>query len=275
MLNLIPIHDENPTWRTAWVTITLIALNLVVFLLEPVAFSFSGNPASAADACHQEAFFRRYAAIPRELTTNRQLPRTITETRPPRVEGNQVACPVGRPTYDKLPALSVLYAMFLHGSWLHLLGNMLFLWVFGNNVEDRLGRVRYLLFYLLCGYAATYGFALADPGSTTTLVGASGAIAGVLGAYLVMFPRARVTSLVPFLLFLPARLPAWVVLGSWFVLQYFYASGASIGTGAGVAYLAHVVGFIAGIVLIILLGGLSQRRRPPPPTWQQSQSPYR
>src|SRR6266508_3525466 len=259
MLNLIPIHDENPTFRTAWVTIALIAINLVVFLVEPVALSISGNPSSAADACRQEAFFRRYAAIPKELTSNRQLPLTITSGQP-RVEGNQVACPVGRPTFDKLPALSVLYAMFLHGSWLHILGNMLFLWVFGNNVEDRLGRVRYLFFHVVCGYLATYGFALADPSTTTTLEGASGAIAAGLGAYLVLYPRARVTSLVTFLFFFPARLPAWVVLGSWFVLQYFYASGASVANGAGVAYLAHVVGFIAGIVLIIVLGGLSRRR---------------
>src|SRR6266545_4908058 len=265
MLNLIPIHDENPTFRTAWVTITLIAVNLVVFLLEPVALSISGNPSSAADACHQEAFFRRYAAIPKELTSNRQLPLTVTDAQP-RVEGNQVACPLGRPSYDKVPVLSVLYAMFLHGSWLHLLGNMLFLWVFGNNVEDRLGRIRYLLFYLLCGYVATYGFAFADPNSTTTLVGASGAIAGVLGAYLLMFPRARVTSLIPFLFFLPARFPAWLVLGSWFLLQWFYATGGSVGSGAGVAYLAHVVGFIAGIVLIILFGGLRQQIRRPPPS---------
>jgi membrane associated rhomboid family serine protease len=273
MLNLIPIHDENPTYRRAWVTIALIAINLAVFLLEPVALSISGNPSTPGEACHQEAFFRRYAAIPKEVTTNRQLPLTITDA-PPRVRGDQIACPLGPPNFDKIPALSVLYAMFLHGSWLHLLGNMLFLWVFGNNIEDRLGRVRYLLFYLLCGYVATYGFALADPNSTTTLVGASGAIAGVLGAYLVLFPRARVTSLVPFLLFIPVWLPAWLVLGSWFVLQYFYASGASVGAGAGVAYLAHVVGFIAGIVLIILLGGLSRNRRPPP-TWQRWQTPYR
>jgi membrane associated rhomboid family serine protease len=275
MLSLIPIHDENPTRRRAWVTIILIAINVVVFVLSPASRSLNGEPSSAADICHQEAFFRRYAAIPRELTTNRQLPLTVSDA-PPRIQGNQIACPVGRPTFDKVPALSALYAMFLHGSWLHLLGNMLFLWVFGNNVEDRLGRVRYLLFYLLCGYAATYGFAFADPNSTTTLVGASGAIAGVLGAYLVLFPRARVTSLVPFLLFLPARLPAWVVLGSWFVLQWFYAQGTSIGAGAGVAYLAHVVGFIAGIILIILLGGFRRPGGPPPPrSWEQWQTPYR
>jgi membrane associated rhomboid family serine protease len=213
MLNLIPIHDQNPTWRTAWVTLVLIAVNVAVFLIEPVApLSLSGNPNSPAELCDQEAFFFRYAAIPRELTRNEQLPATISAT-PARVTGDQVQCQVTRPRYDKVPALSVLYAMFLHGSWLHLLGNMLFLWVFGNNVEDRLGRVRYLFFYLLCGYLATYGFALADPNSTTTLVGASGAVAGVLGAYLLMFPRARVTSLIPFLFFLPAQFPAWLVLG--------------------------------------------------------------
>jgi membrane associated rhomboid family serine protease len=273
MLNLIPIHDRNPTLRTAWVTLALIALNIIVFLMEPVAFSLSGNPSTAADVCHQESFFRRYAAIPRELTHNEQLPETVADT-PGRVVGNAVECPVTRPRYDKVPFLSVLYAMFLHGSWLHLLGNMLFLWVFGNNVEDRLGRVRYLLFYLLCGYIATYGFAFADPNSVTTLVGASGAIAGVLGAYLLMFPRARVTSLIPFLFFIPAQFPAWIVLGSWFVLQWFYAQGASVGSGAGVAYLAHVVGFIAGIVLVILFGGLSQQRRRPPPTWRYPQTRY-
>jgi membrane associated rhomboid family serine protease len=274
MLNLIPIHDRNPTSRTAWVTLGLIALNLVVFLLEPEAFTLSGNPRTAADVCHQEAFFRRYAAIPRELTQNQQLPATVADQAPTRVVGNTVQCTVTRPRYDKVPFLSVLYAMFLHGSWLHLGGNMLFLWVFGNNVEDRLGRIRYLVFYLLCGYVATYGFAFADPNSTTTLVGASGAIAGVLGAYLVMFPRARVTSLIPFLFFIPAQLPAWIVLGSWFVLQWFYAQGAMVGTGSDVAFLAHVVGFIAGIVLVILFGGLSQQGRRPPPTWRYPQQRY-
>jgi membrane associated rhomboid family serine protease len=165
-----------------------------------------------------------------------------------------------------VPFLSVLSAMFLHGGLLHLLGNMLFLFVFGNNVEDRLGRVRYLLFYLACGYAATYGFALANPTSQETLVGASGAIAGVLGAYLVLFPRARVTSLIPFLFFIPIWLPAWVVLGSWFVLQWLYFQGAGTAQGAGVAYLAHVVGFVVGVVLVFVLGGM-RVRRPPPPSW--------
>jgi len=154
----------------------------------------------------------------------------------------------------------VLSAMFLHGGWLHLLGNLLFLFVFGNNVEDRLGRVRYLAFYLGCGYAATYGFSLLFSGSDQPLVGASGAIAGVLGAYLVLFPRARVWSLLTFFFFLPVRLPAWLVLGSWFVLQYLYARGAGLSQATGTAYLAHVIGFAVGAALVWRLRGTRQRR---------------
>ena len=149
----------------------------------------------------------------------------------------------------------------LHGGWLHLLGNLLYLYVFGNNVEDRLGRVRFLLFYLVCGFAATYGFAAVSPSSETPLVGASGAIAGVLGAYLVLFPRARVWSLLTFFFFLPVRLPAWVVLGSWFVLQALYFGGAGITDATdsgGVAYLAHVLGFVVGALLVWRLRGTGQ-----------------
>jgi len=259
MLGLIPIHDDNPTRRPAVVTWTLIAVNVVVFLLEPVSPLDPGGDANTPTAfCRQLAFFRQYAAIPVELTRNDPLEVTAG----PPVRGG---CLRVRPDYQKVPFLSVLSAMFLHGGLLHLLGNMLFLFVFGNNVEDRLGRLRYLLFYLACGYVATYGFALANPTSQDTLVGASGAIAGVLGAYLIMFPSARVTSLVPFLFFIPVWLPAWVVLGSWFVLQWLYVQGAGTAEGAGVAYLAHVVGFVAGAVLVIVLGGLRADRRPPRP----------
>jgi membrane associated rhomboid family serine protease len=262
MLGLIPIHDDNPTRRPAVVTWTLIAVNVVVFLLEPISpLSLSGNEGTPAGVCRQLAFFRRYAAIPKELTSNRQLPVTAGAPAGP------TTCRAVRPDYRKIPALSVLYAMFLHGGWLHLLGNMLFLFVFGNNVEDRLGPVRYLLFYLACGYVAAYGFALTDPSSSETLVGASGAIAGVLGAYLLLYPRARVTSLIPFLFFLPIWLPAWIVLGSWFVLQWLYFQGAGTAEGAGVAYAAHVFGFIAGMVLVVLLGGLRARRPPPTSSW--------
>jgi len=147
------------------------------------------------------------------------------------------------------------------GGWLHLFGNLLFLYVFGNNVEDRLGRVRYLAFYIGCGYAATYGFSLLFAGSDQPLVGASGAIAGVLGAYLVLFPRARVWSLLTFFFFIPVRLPAWLVLGSWFVLQYLYARGAGLSEASGTAYLAHVIGFVVGAALVWRLRG---RTRQPP-----------
>jgi membrane associated rhomboid family serine protease len=157
--------------------------------------------------------------------------------------------------------------MFLHGGWLHLLGNLLFLYVFGNNVEDRLGRVRFLAFYLGSGFAATYGFSLFFAGSTQPLVGASGAIAGVLGAYLVLFPKSRVWSLLTFFFFLPVRLPAWVVLGSWFVLQYLYARGAGLSEGAGTAYLAHVIGFVLGAALVWPLRGSGERRETADPRW--------
>jgi membrane associated rhomboid family serine protease len=268
MLGLIPIHDDNPTRTPAVVNWTLIAINVVVFFLSPISpLDIGGDASTPAGFCRQLAFFREWAAIPVELVHNDPLDVTAG---PP--SGDR--CVPLRPDYHKIPALSVLTAMFLHGGLLHLLGNMLFLMVFGNNVEDRLGHVRYLLFYLACGYIATYGFALSNANSTETLVGASGAIAGVLGAYLILFPGARVTSLVPFLFFIPVWLPAWVVLGSWFVLQWLYFQGAATAQGAGVAYLAHVVGFAAGIVLVILLGGLRARRPPPPPpTWQYQRRP--
>src|SRR5262249_38779332 len=155
-------------------------------------------------------------------------------------------CLLQRPTYSKSPPLSVLWSMFLHAGWLHLLGNMLFLIVFGNNIEDRMRKLPFLVFYLACGFVAAYGFAAASPSSTAPLIGASGAISGILGAYLVLYPRARVWSLVPFLFFIPLRLPAWIVLGLWFVLQWVYSAGIATAGAGSVAYLAHVFGFLAG-----------------------------
>jgi len=246
---VIPIHDENPVRRTPYVTYVLIALNFAFFLSEPVVSQIGVGSQTVAQVCAQQAYFDKYAAIPKELVDNKPLP--AHSYRVATSDGDRV-CPV-IDDRDKRPYLSVLYAMFLHGGWLHLLGNMLFLWVFGNNVEDRMGRLKFALFYLLCGYVATYGFAFGNSHSETTLVGASGAIAGVLGAYLVMFPRARVTSLVPVLIILlPIRLPAWVVLGSWFLLQWLYSSGTAVADGAGVAYLAHVFGFLTGVLVGLL-----------------------
>ncbi len=244
---VLPVHDDNPTRRTPVVTYLLLFVNVAVFLLSPLASHVVGST-SAQQECRQVAFLDQYAAKPDELLHNRQEP--IGATGQVGVQGVRVGCVVQQPPpFHKTPFLSVLTAMFLHGGWLHLLGNMLFLYVFGNNVEDRLGRLRFLGFYLFCGYVATYGFAFFQPHSTQSLVGASGAIAGVLGAYLVMFPRARVLSLLTFLFFLPVRLPAWVVLGGWFALQYLYFRGAGVATG-GVAYGAHVVGFLVGAFLV-------------------------
>jgi len=251
---VIPIHDQNPVRRSPVFTYLFIAINFAVFLLVPF-ISGTAQTSGVQDVCREDAFLREYAAIPKELVTNEPLPpsRTVVET----PDGRRFACPVT--TVDKIPALSALTSMFLHAGWLHLLGNMLFLYVFGNNVEDRLGRLRYLLFYVACGYVAAYAFAFLNADSTATLVGASGAVSGVLGAYLWMFPRARVISLVPFLFFLPFILPAWLVLGMWIVLQFLYMQSAAIAGDAGVAYAAHVAGFVAGFVI----AAATTKREPP------------
>jgi membrane associated rhomboid family serine protease len=261
---VLPVHDVNPLRRRPVVTWTLIAINVVVFVFfEPVVSSIGGvSNTSVSTACSQEAFFERWGAIPKELVSDQQLPLVATGNPGPITDG-QATCSIDRPAYTKIPALSALTAMFLHGSWLHLLGNMLFLLIFGNNVEDRMGRLKYLFFYLFCGFAATYGFSLFKSGSTEALVGASGAIAGVLGAYLVIFPRARVVSLLTFFFFIPVPLPAWVVLGSWFVLQYLYFTGIGVAQGGDVAYGAHVVGFVVGALLVLPF--LDRMRSPGPP----------
>ncbi|MFF7334878.1 rhomboid family intramembrane serine protease [Streptomyces sp. NPDC090306] len=245
---VIPVHDVNPTRRTPWVTYALIGINVLVFLYTPgLAGSVAGDSA-ASQLCHLHAFLDQYAAVPKELI-HHQLPQLVPTGTVGSTGAQGTTCVVAPPDYDKSPALSVLTAMFLHGGWLHLLGNMLFLWIFGNNIEDRMGHVRFALFYLVCGYAAAYGFALTDPGSSDPLIGASGAIAGVLGAYLVLYPKARVWILVPFLFFLPLRLPAWIVLGFWFVLQAFDSGGHATTDAGTVAYMAHVVGFAVGMFL--------------------------
>ncbi|MEU2679801.1 rhomboid family intramembrane serine protease [Streptomyces sp. NPDC007107] len=199
------------------VTYGLIALCCAVFLISPLS---GFNPAhGTADAllAAQAGYFERWGVIPSEL-----------------MDGSARA------------ALTPLTALFVHGSWLHLLGNMLFLYVFGAMAEERMGRTEFTFFYLLCGYFALVAYAVVHADSDQTLVGASGAISAVLGAFLCLFPRARVTSLFPFLFFLPLRFPAWIVLVFWFVLQWLAAQSA--GSGPGVAYLAHVAGFSAGFL---------------------------
>lgn len=235
---VIPVYDKNPVRRVPVVTYALIGLCGAVFLLGPVSglVPFYGT-GHRQQLCEQTAYLARWAVIPKELWHGRTA-----------AGGSAVPSGCAPPEgFGKIPFLSVLTAMFVHGSWLHLLGNLLFLHVFGDNVENRMGRVRFLLFYLTAGYLATYGYALANSDSTQTLVGASGAISAVLGSYLYLCPRARVTSLFPFLFFLPLRFPAWLVLCFWFALQWLAAGGQGIGT-PGIAYLAHVIGFVFGFV---------------------------
>jgi membrane associated rhomboid family serine protease len=241
---VIPIHDENPLRRTPWVTYLLIAANVVVFLLTPAARETGVQTPTQAQVCQDEAFYDRYAAIPQEMVTNKPLPSVATGQIAP-----AQACVTQPPPYQKIPFLSVLYSMFLHGGWIHLLGNMLFLLIFGNNVEDRFGHIAYAFFYVLCGYVAAYGFALVNHEQSQPLIGASGAIAGVLGAYLALYPRVRVWSLVPFLFFIPLRLPVWLVLGLWFVIQWVYSAGIAVSEAGSVAYLAHVIGFVFGFLI--------------------------
>lgn len=210
---MLPIRDNNPTRSTPIVTITLIVLNVLIYIYE---WLLSGSEAQMM------AFFDQWAVIPQQLTST-FVPEAIT----------------------------LLSAMFLHGSWLHLGGNMLYLWIFGDNIEDRLGKLRYILFYLLGGLAASAAQIFIDPNSTIPNVGASGAIAGVLGGYLILYPKARVLTLV---LRVMTHVPAFIVLGLWFVLQLFQGVGSlGVPTDAqqgGVAFFAHIGGFVAGMILI-------------------------
>ena len=227
-LRLLPVVTSLPV-----VTYLLIAVNTAVFLVGPASGLNPLYGGGAGHAAVEQAYFLRWGVVPRELLDNR----------------------AGPGEFPGVPALSVLSAMFVHASWVHLLGNMVFLYVFGAMVEERMGRVPYLLFYVAVGYLATYGYALSEwhgADSGQALVGASGAIAGVLGAYLRLYPRARVTSVIPMLLFLPLRFPAWVVLGLWFVIQGVSVRDSSA-AAPDVAYAAHLIGFTGGFLFAWLL----------------------
>ncbi len=246
---VIPIGDLNPIRSTPWVTRLLLLANVGVFLVAQPQTWMEG-------ACAQLQFFIDWAAIPREIA--RAAPLSADE-----LAAMDIGCSL-RPAPGKSIVASVFASMFMHADLLHLGGNMLYLWIFGNNVEDRLGHVRFAAFYVVVGLIATIAFVVPNAASPITLVGASGAVAGVLGAYLVMFPTARVTVLVLPLFFLALQLPAVLVLGLWFVFQL-QEFGVGPVSGGGVAYLAHVAGFVAGVVGVLLLGQRPQRqprRRP-------------
>jgi membrane associated rhomboid family serine protease len=217
---MIPLKDRNPRRRFPIVTIILILANILVFLyeislgvnLERFLFHFSVTPNEIHQALHSNIF-------------------------------------------KPFVFMTLITSLFLHGGWLHLGGNMLYLWVFGDNVEDKLGHVRFIAFYLLCGISASALHIYLQSTSTVTTIGASGAISGILGAYILMFPRARVLTLIPIFIFIQiAELPAYIILGFWFILQFFYGmlslKHTIAGTG-GVAWWAHIGGFIAGLLFVI------------------------
>jgi membrane associated rhomboid family serine protease len=230
---MFPYHDENEAQRTSYVTYLIIAINVLAWILAQGAGSAL---ALARSVCE-------YGLIPGELSG--LLP---PGTQFPMGEGLACLTDPGR------QVLNVLTSMFLHGSWMHLLGNMWFLWLFGNNIEDSMGHLRFVVFYLLCGVAAALLQVWVNPASVIPMVGASGAISGVMGAYLVLYPRVRVYCIVP-LGFIPVSiaLPAWTMLLYWMGLQVVSGLIGLLGEeSGGVAFWAHVGGFVAGVVLIKL-----------------------
>ncbi len=223
---MFPLRDDVPSRGFPWVTAGLVIVNVVIFLFEAVL----------GDAAH--LLIESFGVVPAELTTNWQNPLVIS---------------------------TLFTSQYLHGGWAHLIGNMWYLIIFGDNVEDRMGRLRYFVFYSLCGVVAALLQVVAAPRSTIPMIGASGAIAGVLGAYLLLYPHARVSTVIPFFYFIRiVWLPAIVVLGSWFLVQLLNGLAmldVQMQTG-GVAFWAHVGGFVAGMVLMPIF----RRRdyRPPP-----------
>ena len=228
---MIPLKDDVPSHSFPAVTVGLIALNVVAFLYQ-VSLQVSGGPQVSGAA---QEFVFEFGLIPCRLTGNCRVPG-------------------GHPS----PILTVFTSMFLHGGWFHVIGNMLYLWIFGDNIEDRLGHGRFLVFYLASGVAAALAQKVASPTSRVPMIGASGAVSGVLGAYLVLFPHAGILTLLTVGFFVRmVRVPALIVLGLWIVVQvingtvsYSMASGGGEG---GVAWFAHVGGFAAGLILLFLL----------------------
>ncbi len=217
---MFPIHDENPIRIVPYVTYTFMACCIAAFL-----WQISQSPQQ------QQVIIYALGVIPAVLLGGMEL----------------------EPDLAWIPnKLTVFSSMFLHGGWMHLIGNMLYLWVFGNNIEAAMGHVRYFLFYMLCGIAAVLAQALPDTASQIPMIGASGAISGVLGAYMLLYPMARVTVFVPiFVILHRMKIPALFVLGVWFLMQLF-SSLTTSSEGGGVAFGAHIGGFVAGMILIPL-----------------------
>lgn len=216
----IPLKDENPTSRFPYITVFFIALNILIFVYQ--FFSPQGL----------QYYVFKMGAIPYEITHFTTVSFVSSESQ--------------EPVSRLLPPLALIASMFLHGGFFHLFGNMLYLWIFGNNIEDFLGPFRFVLFYLLSGLGASLTHIVFHPNSQVPMIGASGAIAGVLGAYLILYPRARVLTFVFLFFFIRILpIPAFFILGIWFIAQVL-----NVGLGGGVAWFAHIGGFLIGIALI-------------------------
>lgn len=241
---MIPLKDYIPTFRLPVLTALLIAVNISVFVQDRLTGHYEPLMVETARGLVETRHFvgglsADYSLVPARLLAH-----------PPLV----------------WPTLFT--SMFLHGNWLHIGSNMLYLWIFGDNIEDVLGRLRFLLFYFGCGLVAALCQVLSAPSSTVPMVGASGAVAGVMGAYLVLFPRSQILTLVPiFIFFTTVQIPAFLIIGWWALIQFLNANwlgGGELARGGGVAYYAHIGGFLAGIALLQLFGGralLGRRRR--------------
>ena len=261
---MIPIKDNIPTDRFPFVTVALIVVNFIVYLL---AIRHGGSFISGPDT-HEVL---KYGAIPKALTHSGVHCAEVSPVNNP--QAAEVLCNGGvlaangiSPENTLSPWETVFTSMFMHGSILHIGGNMLFLWIFGNNVEDSMGPVKFIVFYILAGIAALALQVAIGPNSTAPTIGASGAIAGVLGGYILLYPRARVLTLVFIILFFTViELPALVMLGIWFIEQAVFGAANltnPTGGGGGVAYFAHVGGFAFGLATIKLLA--TKRKEIPP-----------
>lgn len=235
---MIPLSDELPTIRTPWVTYLLLAVILAVWMFVQGAGLPQNELRMAASVCN-------WGMVPGELTRLAAVGTAIPL-------GDGLACVVDR---EPINVLTPLTMMFLHGGWMHMLGNCLFLWVFGNNIEESMGHFRFLVFYLACGLLAAAAHVLVAASSPIPTVGASGAISGVLGAYLILYPRVRIRMLFIFIIFFRVfRIPAWAVLLWWFALQLLSGlpelTRVRSDVSSGVAVWAHIGGFVAGIFLV-------------------------
>jgi len=219
---MIPLRDDNPSKSVPFVNVLFIFINVSVFLYQ--YFGLSGQPAR---------LYYELGCIPYEFTHFTDMAPTALVPVP----------------------LTIFTAMFLHGGWIHLLSNMLFLWIFGDNIEDHLGHGRYIFFYLLCGIAGFFSHIVMNVNSQIPSIGASGAIAGVMGAYMILYPKARIVTLLILVIFIQiVRIPAIIMIGYWLLIQILSGLAATgLETGGGVAWFAHIGGFIAGLILILLM----------------------